>query len=121
MTNQYEELSGQNFDLRHIAKHIGCSTPTYQAVQKHFDRLTKELEDYKKASGLCLNHKPSGGTRNCLVCGCLKLIEALSLIDQLVFEPNEMGVSPYDLDYDEQMVVSRVAAYIEEIKGQKND
>ena len=49
---QYDDLTGQNFALKHIAKHIGCHMPTYQAVQKHWDkqqgtitRLTAELAE----------------------------------------------------------------------------
>lgn len=35
--------AGECYALRVIARHIGCYMPTYQAVQKHYDRLTAEL------------------------------------------------------------------------------
>ncbi len=59
----------------------------------------------------CEEHgKDTGGTRNCLVCGCMELHRALSRIDYLLGQPNEMEVSDYDVHCDPALVVKRVEA-----------
>jgi hypothetical protein len=72
-------------------------------------QLRTENEDLKKSLNACGEHQPTGGTRaSCLVCAVQKLSHAISRMDYACGEPNEMGVSPYDLHYDEDKVVARV-------------
>lgn len=78
------------------------------ASQNMYDMARKRAEDAEKAGGFCDKHKPNGGARNCLVCGCERLSHALSRIDYALGPPNGMGVSDYDLHYDEEAVVKRV-------------
>lgn len=73
--------------------------------------LREERDALKAAAPLCGKHQPSGGTRGgCVICSGLKLEAAFSRIDYLCGEPNEQGVSNYDLDYNEDRVVERVRA-----------
>jgi hypothetical protein len=64
----------------------------------------------------CVDHDKSGGTTNCLVCACVELSSALSRIDYLLGEPNEMGLSDYDVHCDPDKVVERVRALTEKKK-----
>jgi hypothetical protein len=73
-----------------------------------YEALQQRLAEAEKAGGFCEQHKPSGGTRSCLVCGCIRLSSALSRIDYAVGGPNEYGVSQYDAEPDEERVVQRV-------------
>ena len=74
-----------------------------------------EARRYQHAAPLCENHRPDGGVRAmCLVCAIERLQSALSRIDYLCMEPNEMGVSDYDCHYDEEAVVRRVEAALKQ-------
>lgn len=68
------------------------------------------LEEYAAAAPLCVTHQPRGGGKRagCLVCHLEKLSAALSRIDYACVEPNEMGLSSYDLHFDEAHVVKHV-------------
>lgn len=73
------------------------------------DRLTAELDLYKRASAFCGKHRPNGGWRGvCLVCAGEKLTAALSQISYLCGPPNEMQCGPYDVHCDEAAVVDQV-------------
>lgn len=81
--------------------------------------LEAKLAEYHKSAPLCDEHKPSGGARSgCMVCGLMSLTHALSRISYACGEPNEMGLSPFDLDYDEEHVVTRVEANVAELERQ---
>ncbi len=75
---------------------------------KERDAALAEAAQLKAASGFCEKHQPNGGTRNCLVCGCIKLSNALHQIDYALGSPNEMEVSDYSLHANEDAVVERV-------------
>lgn len=72
-------------------------------------KLELELAEAKKAFPWCEEHKPSGGTRSgCPICAIEILNSTISRIDYACEQPNEMGVSQYDIDYNEDRVVKRV-------------
>jgi len=83
-------------------------------------------EEYLKALPTCDEHRPNGGSRSqCVICAQIKLAAALSRIDYLSGQQNEMEVSSYDLHCDEQEVVRHVEKLIEahkrEVEGLKRE
>lgn len=102
LTNMYNELSGL--------------LPQIKRLGEQEEMLLRELNDYKAAAPLCVSHQPSGGARgSCLVCGLIANAAALSQIDYLCGEPNEYGVSFYDVSCDEDGVVGRVERLREQV------
>lgn len=77
-------------------------------LRTKLDEANSSVTTIQKAAGFCDKHKPNGGSRNCLVCGCEESTHALSEIDYCTGEPNDEHVSCYDIDYDERAVVERV-------------
>lgn len=118
--NNLEDVN--EVELESVREHfLGCLR-TWKAVADadrrgyldDVERLDAELQQWKKATQLCKKHRPSGGTRSmCVICSGEHLQSALSRIDYLLGEPNEYGVSDYDLHYDEEAVVKRVAALLD--------
>lgn len=51
----------------------------------------------------------------------VKISSALSRIDYLLGEPNDMRVSQYDIDYDENSVVARVERFIADSKERESE
>lgn len=78
--------------------------------------LIDKNQQLRDAAGFCDKHKPDGGHRNCLVCGCEKLSFALDKISYTCGEPNEMGVSNYSVNYDEYEVVKQVEQLRDDLK-----
>lgn len=100
--------------LERLMREVGSDGELYHVQANTIAALRKELEEYRKTSPLCEKHKPDGGVRSgCLVCGLMEMSAALSQIDYLAGEPNEMRVSSYDLHYDPAVVVSHVRARLE--------
>ncbi len=88
-------------------------TTTYAAYLVYAANKLPELEAdrdaYKRATQLCEEHQPGSGSRaECVICGLRELDRALSRIDYLLGEPNEMEVSPYDIHCDPQVVIDLV-------------
>lgn len=98
------------------------SAPTW--LIKELLSAAKQLEALQAATGLCDKHKPNGGSRNCLVCGCEQMSFSLSRISYICGQPNEMKMSEYDTHYNCEEVVKQVEALQkenEELKEKFND
>ena len=61
-------------------------------------------------------HKNLDERPNCMMCYAIKLSHIISKIDYLMGEPNDMEVSLYDFDCDEDRVYDRVKAFVEKYK-----
>lgn len=71
-------------------------------------RLIAERDTTKAAAGFCEKHQPTGGHRNCLVCGCQALSRTISKIDYAISPKNDMEVSLFDVDCNEERVIRAV-------------
>lgn len=81
-------------------------------VDEALGNVIRAVENYRQAFPTCEEHKPNGGTRTeCLECYIIKLTYALSKIDYLCGEPNEMQSSAYDTHCDENLVVKAVESF----------
>ena len=84
-------------------------TDDARTLERRCATLSTELAAYKQTAPLCDEHRPQGGVRaNCLVCGLIELSHALSEIDYLCDEPNDMHVSSYDVHCDPNVVIAHV-------------
>lgn len=64
-------------------------------------------------SAFCEEHLPkSGRYADCLICSLREAQAALSRIDYLLSEPNDMEVSPFDLHCSPRIVVERLEAFL---------
>lgn len=87
-------------------------------IKQHCDTLQRSNAELQAAAGFCEKHKPDGGARNCLVCGCIELSHALHQIDYIFSEKTEMEVSDYDLHQNPDEVVSRTKLKVAELSAQ---
>ena len=84
-------------------------TDDARTLERRCATLSTELAAYKQTAPLCDEHRPQGGVRaNCLVCGLIEISHALSEIDYLCDEPNDMHVSSYDVHCDPNVVIAHV-------------
>lgn len=84
-------------------------------IERELTSLQQKLEKVTRAFPHCEEHKPDGGTRGgCLVCALIKLSAALSRIDYLCGEPNEMQTSGYDVHCNEEAVIRNVERTLED-------
>ena len=84
----------------------GCTN--LETLEEVCQKLELERNRALNAGGFCEKHQPSGGVRNCVICGMIELTHALHEIDYALSEPNEMELTDYDLHYDEDEVVRKV-------------
>lgn len=111
-------------DLENMAASLDGQLADLLATAKREAEQAKQITQLQNSAGFCEKHPPGNGHRRCLVCGCIELSFALSQIDYAISEPNEMGVSTYDVFPYPDTVVDRVkkkiaeqAAYIERLNA----
>ena len=82
-----------------------------------FAKAESELDAVRRELPTCYEHRPTCGARSgCLICGMQALSGALSQIDYLCGEPNEMRVSGYDVHCAEDVVVDNVRKALEAVR-----
>lgn len=86
----------------------GYNREMWKTIINKWSELCDERDQLKQAAGFCDKHKPNGGSRNCLVCATEKLSYTLSRISYICSQPNEMEVSDYSVNYNEDEVVKQV-------------
>lgn len=85
-------------------------------LKRQLAEAIQQRDALMDAAGFCEEHQPSGGKRNCLVCGCLKLSYALARISYMLGEPNEMELSEYDVYGDEELVVEQARKRLKSVE-----
>lgn len=112
LTTERESLISELMAETTIAKGLRAERDAAVAAERE---AREEADLLKKATALCERHAPNGGARAmCVICSGKALHHALSRIDYALGPPNEMGIGFYDVDCDEERVVSEVERLVAE-------
>ena len=86
-----------------------CGDTPACVLREVIRKLEQQLAKYRKAAPLCEDHQPTNGTRSgCMICALIESGAAISRIDYLCGEPNEMEVSGFDMHCDQKVVIEHV-------------
>src|SRR3990167_5504805 len=111
--NQFLLHQDINVCLKNLRANINLLTEQKNDAEQTLANQHARFKQLEAEVALCVQHQPSSRARSfCVICSINKLEATLSAISYALGEPNELQVSAYSVDYNEEAVLRNVRNYI---------